>query len=145
MTSANRLWGAERIRGELLKLGLKGSGRTTIAHAHDIMRMHRIRRLPVVDFGHNLVGIVSLADIAAWAELSPADEDGLGGEVLTETLAQIGRWHGESPPRSVCAEVAGRNRSPSLASPLASFGRAGGTLGRLERPAMGALQGGATP
>jgi CBS domain-containing protein len=85
----------------------------SIAHAHDIMRMHRVRRLPVVDFGHNLVGIVSLADIAVWAELSPADEDGLGGDMLTETLAQTGHWHGESPPRSVCAEVAGRNRSPS--------------------------------
>jgi putative transposase len=28
MASANRLWGAERIRGELLKLGVKVSKRT---------------------------------------------------------------------------------------------------------------------
>jgi CBS domain-containing protein len=73
-----------------------------IAHAHDIMRMHRIRRLPVVDCGHNLVGIVSLADIAAYAGVPPTAEEGLLGDTLTETLAVIGHWHDVPPRRSVC-------------------------------------------
>jgi len=40
MASANRLWGAERIRGELLKLGLKVSKRTVQRY----MRAGRPRR-----------------------------------------------------------------------------------------------------
>ncbi len=36
----------------------------TIAEAEEIMRQHRVRRLPVVDVEGRLVGIVSLNDIA---------------------------------------------------------------------------------
>lgn len=82
---------------------------SSIAHAHDIMRMHRIRRLPVIDAGHNLVGIVSLSDIANNPLPSPAAEEGLGCEMLTETLARIGHWHDESPRRPV-----GRGATDSL-------------------------------
>jgi CBS domain-containing protein len=72
---------------------------SSIAHAHDSMRMHRIRRLPVIDAGHNLVGIVSLADIANNPPRSPSAEEGLRADVITETLACIGHWHDEFPRR----------------------------------------------
>jgi CBS domain-containing protein len=51
---------------------------SAIAHVHDVMQIHRIRRLPVVDAGHNLVGIISLADIASNTPRAPAEE-GLAG------------------------------------------------------------------
>jgi CBS domain-containing protein len=66
----------------------------SIELAHEIMRMHRIRRLPVVDHGHNLVGIVSLADIARRRSTSASTGEALNGEMLTRTLARIGHWHG---------------------------------------------------
>jgi CBS domain-containing protein len=78
---------------------------SSIAHAHDSMRMHRIRRLPVIDAGHNLVGIVSLADIANNPPRSPGAEEGLRADMLTDTLACIGHWHDESPRRSKDAAV----------------------------------------
>jgi len=71
-------------------VGVKDS----IELAHEIMRMHRIRRLPVVDHGRNLVGIVSLADIARRRPTSPSAGEAQSGEMLTGTLARIGHWHG---------------------------------------------------
>jgi CBS domain-containing protein len=46
--------------------------------AVDLMREHEIRRLPVVDASHRLVGIVALADLAVRGDL-PAAADALGG------------------------------------------------------------------
>jgi CBS domain-containing protein len=77
---------------------------SSIAHAHESMRMHRIRRLPVIDAGHNLVGIVSLADIANNRPRSPAPEEGLGADMLTDTLARIGHCHDDSPRRFMGGE-----------------------------------------
>ena len=36
----------------------------TIARAAELMQRHQIRRLPIVDRGRNLVGVVSLGDLA---------------------------------------------------------------------------------
>jgi len=67
----------------------------SIEGAHAIMRMYRVRRLPVVDAGDNLVGILSLADIVRHRPLSASNDDALSSETLTRTLEQICHWHGE--------------------------------------------------
>jgi CBS domain-containing protein len=50
-----------------------------VEEAARIMREHRIRRLPVVDERHNLVGIVSLGDLA-----TDVGDDKLSGQTLEE-------------------------------------------------------------
>ena len=45
-----------------------------IDEAVELMREHEIRRLPVVDEQHRLVGIVALADLALRADLPAATE-----------------------------------------------------------------------
>jgi CBS domain-containing protein len=49
----------------------------SIARAAELMRQHRIRRLPIVDREKQLVGIVSLGDLAV-----DAGDDRLSGETL---------------------------------------------------------------
>ena len=65
-----------------------------ISSVKDLMRNQQIRRLPVLDHERKLVGIVSLADIAAKAERIGAQS---AEEVVTtavaETLAGISRPH----------------------------------------------------
>jgi CBS domain-containing protein len=51
--------------------------------AQSVMRMHRVRRVPVIDFGGNLVGIVTLVDLlrragSSLALGSPIDVDAVG-------------------------------------------------------------------
>lgn len=62
----------------------------TIAEAADIMRMRRVRRLPVIDLEGRLVGLVSLNDIARTAvrEQTLRNKDVTPAEVGT-TLAAI--------------------------------------------------------
>jgi CBS domain-containing protein len=66
----------------------------TIAEAEATMRAGRVRRLPVVDAGRRLVGLVSLDDIAL-AAVRAEGEGLLGGrfdqENLARTLAAICR------------------------------------------------------
>lgn len=50
-----------------------------------LMREHRIRRVPVVDAEHRLLGIVSLADLAKAAQRREA----VGLDEMTDTLAAI--------------------------------------------------------
>lgn len=50
-----------------------------------IMREHRIRRLPIVDDRHTLVGVVSLGDLAV-----DLDDNDLGGDTL-ETISEPAR------------------------------------------------------
>jgi CBS domain-containing protein len=67
----------------------------TIAAVEALMRSNQIRRVPVVDSGQRLVGILSLADIVRAATDSPArlsDED-LSSDGLATTLAGICRAH----------------------------------------------------
>ncbi|HVH47061.1 MAG TPA: CBS domain-containing protein [Labilithrix sp.] len=62
----------------------------SIATAEELMRRHRIRRLPVVDASGTIVGILSLNDIATHSQLTPARaEDELGGDAIAGTLAAI--------------------------------------------------------
>src|SRR5437899_2176552 len=63
----------------------------TIARAESIMRANQIRRLPVVGPEQQLLGILSLADIARAAEVAPklAGDPDISGNGLVATLAGI--------------------------------------------------------
>lgn len=95
--------------------------------AHEIMRRHRIRRVPVVDRGHNLIGIVSLADIARHTSPHALSGDSLSAQAIAVTLARIGHWRDDpdespftiptrSPGDSVTSKLHKRvrNESPSV-------------------------------
>ena len=66
---------------------------TKVEVAEAVMEMHRIRRLPVIDIGGNLVGMLSLADIVRCAHAQPVHEanDGLGAERIVSTLESVYR------------------------------------------------------
>jgi CBS domain-containing protein len=70
----------------------------TIAEAHEIMKTHRVRRLPVVDFGTNLVGILSLADVVRHARASRAPEDALHVGNVADALVEVFRPSSPPPP-----------------------------------------------
>jgi CBS domain-containing protein len=78
--------------GEVMSKNLAAcQPRDAIARAESIMRTKQIRRLPVVDSGRRLLGILSLADIARAAGATSkleSDRD-LSGDVLATTLAGI--------------------------------------------------------
>jgi CBS domain-containing protein len=63
----------------------------TVARAESIMRANQIRRLPVVGTEQQLVGILSLADIARAASVAPklASDPDVSGDALVATLAGI--------------------------------------------------------
>jgi CBS domain-containing protein len=74
----------------------------TIARAESMMRANQIRRLPVVGPERQLIGILSLADIARVANVAPklaADPD-VSGEGLVATLAGICSTPPPSVPRA---------------------------------------------
>jgi len=64
---------------------------TPIGVVEAVMRMHRIRRLPVLDIGGNLVGFLSLADIVRHARASIEEDDALGFEKVAATLGSVYR------------------------------------------------------
>jgi CBS domain-containing protein len=71
------------------------------------MRLHQVRRLPVIDSQGELVGILSLNDIARRAAMERGSRvPCLREELVAETLAEICR------PRESCAEI------PSLIPPV---------------------------
>jgi CBS domain-containing protein len=74
----------------------------SVAVAHHLMKMHRIRRLPVLDRGGNLVGILSLTDIARSARASREPAEPLHVEQVISTLAEVCRpsspWRGPQRP-----------------------------------------------
>lgn len=60
--------------------------------AERLMRLHGIRRLPVVGRDGELVGLLSIADIAAHATVGPTlGRDGLSLDVITATVAALHR------------------------------------------------------
>jgi CBS domain-containing protein len=62
----------------------------SLAYAEELMRRHQVRRLPVIDAGGALVGILSLGDIARRLGDRPVVEaDVVSSDALAETLAAI--------------------------------------------------------
>lgn len=70
----------------------------SIALALELMKMHRVRRLPVVDRGKNLVGILSLADIVRNARSTGQPNDALDSECVAAALAEVFRPHRQPHP-----------------------------------------------
>jgi CBS domain-containing protein len=64
-----------------------------VAHAYGVMKMHRVRRLPVIDRGGNLVGMVSLSDIVRRAGHSLQPDGDLDVEHVVSALAEVCRPH----------------------------------------------------
>jgi CBS domain-containing protein len=58
----------------------------TVERAAALMRQHQIRRLPIVDRARNLVGVVSLGDLAV-----EADDDQLSGSTLERISEPVRR------------------------------------------------------
>lgn len=58
---------------------------STIAECQEVMRTHQVRRVPVVDGGGILVGILSLNDVARSAD------GGIGHKNQSVTLAGVGK------------------------------------------------------
>jgi CBS domain-containing protein len=63
----------------------------SLAVAHQLMKMHRIRRLPVVDHGGNLVGILSMADLVRAARPTLDRTHPLHAEHVVSMLAEVHR------------------------------------------------------
>ena len=62
-----------------------------VRQAAKVMKERQIRRLPVLDRGKNLVGIVSLGD------LSGTGEDKLSGDTLEQVSEPASSAHGQRP------------------------------------------------
>jgi CBS domain-containing protein len=58
----------------------------TLERAHELMRTHRIRRLPVIDAQHRVLGVVTLKDLTAHAlEQGPKG----AAQAVAETLGAV--------------------------------------------------------
>lgn len=71
-----------------------------LAHAEEIMRHNQVRRLPVIDAGGMLVGLLSLGDIARYVQQHSRPNATVAQQRLAETLAAIcePRFHSIPPP-----------------------------------------------
>jgi predicted transcriptional regulator len=65
----------------------------SIEMAQELMKMHRVRRLAVIDRGGNLVGVLSLADIVRWSQASGEARRPFEAERVAATLAEVFRPH----------------------------------------------------
>jgi CBS domain-containing protein len=66
----------------------------SIERAEQIMREHRVRRLPVIDGGGRLVGVLSLSDIARHLRLvGTATTRGLDPQEISLTLEAVSQPH----------------------------------------------------
>jgi len=63
----------------------------SLALAYHLMKMHRVRRLPVIDLGGNLVGIVSVGDIVRCARHARGLDDDVDPERIMSMLAEVCR------------------------------------------------------
>ncbi|MGZ3425862.1 MAG: CBS domain-containing protein [Polyangia bacterium] len=62
----------------------------TVEQAEALMRQHQIRRLPIVGFENQLIGILSLNDLARVVRLQPhTRERGVSPDAIEATLAAV--------------------------------------------------------
>jgi CBS-domain-containing membrane protein len=86
--------------------------------ALELMRRMQVRRLPVVDDEGELVGILSLADVAAaWRRRALVDGRQLREEDVSEVLSAITRSRSEAEPDVLVVEVQPRPRAASAPAP----------------------------
>jgi CBS domain-containing protein len=71
-----------------------------LGHAEELMRKNQVRRLPVVDAGGLLVGLLSLGDIARYVRQHARGNGNQAQQRLADTLASIcePRFHSIPPP-----------------------------------------------
>ena len=73
-----------------------GVGRNDLIEtAEALMRSKRIHRLPVLDGGGRLRGILSLNDIARHTQRTHRQRNGLSGDTIAQTLAAICEPHAQ--------------------------------------------------
>lgn len=90
------------------------------AVAHDLMREHQLRRLPVVDGDGLLVGIVSLADLTRATETIPsASTRSKARTELVATVASVTRARGEEPIKVLPARPARKTAKKTNVRPTA--------------------------
>ena len=82
--------GAICVREAMSQDIVRCSENDSVGRAESLMQSNQIRRLPVVDEGERLIGILSLADIARATERAKIVPDG-SGNGLAATLAGICR------------------------------------------------------
>jgi CBS domain-containing protein len=77
------------------------SPHATLGYVEELMRTHRIRRVPVVDALGRLVGIITLSDLARRAQAKSALQRALGGARIAGILAHVST---PREPRAAAAE-----------------------------------------
>ncbi len=75
-----------RVEGAMSKQLYSCAPYDSVGTALELMSEHRVRRLPVVSSEGELLGLLSLADVARWAK--PLDNPAVDG-AIAETLATI--------------------------------------------------------
>lgn len=60
-----------------------------VRRVHELLREHQIHRIPVVDEADKVIGIISLTDLARWAEKRAARHDMAALADVGRTLARI--------------------------------------------------------
>jgi CBS domain-containing protein len=86
--------------------------------ALELMRRMQVRRLPIVDDEGALVGILSLADVAAaWRNRALVDGRQLRDEDVSEVLSAITRSRSEAEPDVLVVEVQPAPRAASAPAP----------------------------
>jgi CBS domain-containing protein len=66
------------------------SPHATLDYVEELMRTHRIRRVPVVDAEGRLVGVITLTDLARYARAKSPLQRALGGARIARVLADLG-------------------------------------------------------
>jgi CBS domain-containing protein len=88
----------------------------TLQTAENLMRVAQIRRLPVVDDGGKLRGIVSLGDLAAHVHRAGRGADGLSYQSVALTLAAISQPPSENGQARPAATVTTEKQTQPTAS-----------------------------
>ena len=73
--------------------------RDHLQSAERVMREAKVHRLPVVDYGGRLVGILALADLARHVHSGLWAASGLSAQSVAQTLASISEARPAAPPR----------------------------------------------